>query len=824
MKPNFKKQLLIGASIIGGTLSTLAQTTSEILTSYSFEQNLNENTGNGITGLPFSTINYETGALGTGYAATFDGVSSGVNIGKLSGNGQLASANLSNFTIEFYFKSTLPDTYSATVYQTLFKSLYIGNNNGMALGMDLHRAYLGSMDLYLRDDLGATWQLIIDASSKFDGKWHKATFVVNKDNAGNKIVGYIDGVNKEGNFISVGTPSAFIDFNSDFILGVENIRDFAYRNRFVGALDEFKIYKNSQIPVNFCESHGVPSADVEPQNVTVCTGSQATLNAASGYTYLWNNSQTTQSISANTGTHQVILTNSFGCSATQNWTVNSQSATLSVIKSIPNCNKVTLAAQAGFSSYLWSTGETTQKIDAPVGTYTVSATNNIGCTYSNTITVNSADVYNNNLNSTLNSYCAKSTSNLNHMIYSTYYGVVKEYQFKFISPNGLEYNYNTTTQQCNLWMLKDVNQKALKYNTTYKIYARVWKDLNTNNIMEEGELSPYSSSSCDYTVNKPEISMAWQYCNGSTAQASTSNTNTRVYTSNTVFNAKKYFFKFSDINNISESGIYTCENVSGNQCNLYELKNNQGVFLKYNTTYNMCAKIWVDDNYDNVMQDNEVGPWGPACQYTVNKPQVEIGWQYCGKTYNNLNQIIYTSISVSGATRYDFVFTNTLSGVTHSYSNLNNNGLPLSLLFPTLEANQSYYVKVKPWVGDLEGEFSVNSCTISTGSLALRVGNISESETELSAENNNSFNSINAEVKELFIYPNPTISGEVNVILTGDIKESVLSIRDISGKLVYSSPVMGNNIKINLFDVEKGIYIVNVVSNKDNLTKRLIVK
>jgi ELWxxDGT repeat protein len=131
---------------------------------------------------------------------------------------------------------------------------------------------------------------------------------------------------------------------------------------------------------------------------TFCAGGSVTLTAPASSSYLWSNGATAQSIVVTTsGSYSVTVTNAAGCSASSAATavtVNANPAsTITASGPTTFCagGSVTLTASAG-SSYLWSTGATTQAISATTsGNYTVAITNAAGCTTTSapkTVTVN----------------------------------------------------------------------------------------------------------------------------------------------------------------------------------------------------------------------------------------------------------------------------------------------------------------------------------------------------------------------------------------------------------------------------------------------------
>ncbi len=125
-------------------------------------------------------------------------------------------------------------------------------------------------------------------------------------------------------------------------------------------------------------------ASITPSGATtLCLGSNVTLTASGGGTYLWNTGANTNAILVSTaGTYTVTVTNN-GCTATalQAVTVNTTTATITPLSATTFCQggSVILTASGG-GTYLWSTGETTAAILATLaGTYSVTVTNN-GCT------------------------------------------------------------------------------------------------------------------------------------------------------------------------------------------------------------------------------------------------------------------------------------------------------------------------------------------------------------------------------------------------------------------------------------------------------------
>jgi hypothetical protein len=120
----------------------------------------------------------------------------------------------------------------------------------------------------------------------------------------------------------------------------------------------------------------------------ICLGNQNVLDAGAGFSsYQWSTGETTQTISISTaGPYSVTVTNSNGCRNSASVTatfVTLSAPTITGNLSFCPGSSTTLDAGAGYSSYLWSTGATSQTISVSAsGTYSVTVTNDGGCTAS----------------------------------------------------------------------------------------------------------------------------------------------------------------------------------------------------------------------------------------------------------------------------------------------------------------------------------------------------------------------------------------------------------------------------------------------------------
>ncbi len=174
------------------------------------------------------------------------------------------------------------------------------------------------------------------------------------------------------------------------------------------AIDDLVISQNPEISLNFTASIS--------GSLVACDGETITLSGGVGYTsYLWNTAQTTASINVTTsGTYVLTAEAPFGCGFLDVVNVTVNFNPLPVINTAPTASfctasAVLLNAGAGFSTYNWSNGTTTQtNTITSGGVYTVTVSNANGCTASANVVVSENPLPVINIASTA-SFCASSS-------------------------------------------------------------------------------------------------------------------------------------------------------------------------------------------------------------------------------------------------------------------------------------------------------------------------------------------------------------------------------------------------------------------------------
>ena len=137
----------------------------------------------------------------------------------------------------------------------------------------------------------------------------------------------------------------------------------------------------------------LPVAVVSPPQ-SICFGDTATLTASGGVSYSWSPVGLTGSVinvnPNSSSVYTVLVTDNNGCTANAqvNVTVNSNPVVNIPTTFVCTGTFTTLNAGNAGSSYLWSTGDTTQTIDVTApGNYAVTVINSFGCSSTDTVLV-----------------------------------------------------------------------------------------------------------------------------------------------------------------------------------------------------------------------------------------------------------------------------------------------------------------------------------------------------------------------------------------------------------------------------------------------------
>jgi hypothetical protein len=245
-------------------------------------------------------------------------------------------------------------------------------------------------------------------------------------------------------------------------------------------------------------------------------------------------------------------------------------------------------------------------------------------------------------------------------------------------------------------------------------------------------------------------------------------------------------------------GVNTLSFVKGSANVGFKMANYTGV--KYQTTYQVRVRAYVYGAWQD---------WSSYCNITTPKSKVKDN--FCGQTVANLNTFL-SVYPVANATNYEY---EAFDGVNTLTFQKGNGDLTFRMsLFPNVQYNKSYEVRVRPYVNNAWGNWS-DYCTINTPTLR-----------EGSAENNQIIAYLEAQNFEIQIYPNPnngtfTISSE---------SEGTFQITNELGQLVKTIELTKNinqdGVSFQNFEMrlKPGVYFVSGFVNGENVTKKIIVQ
>lgn len=130
-----------------------------------------------------------------------------------------------------------------------------------------------------------------------------------------------------------------------------------------------------------------PTANITG-NLSYCAGSNTTLTASGGASYLWSNSSTSPFITVTAGTYTVTATIGSGCSATASVNViENPNPTASISGSLTYCTGNTTITANGGTDYVWSNGINVATNTVTAGTYTVTVSDANLCSATASATV-----------------------------------------------------------------------------------------------------------------------------------------------------------------------------------------------------------------------------------------------------------------------------------------------------------------------------------------------------------------------------------------------------------------------------------------------------
>lgn len=86
----------------------------------------------------------------------------------------------------------------------------------------------------------------------------------------------------------------------------------------------------------------------------------------------------------------------------------------------------------------------------------------------------------------------------------------------------------------------------------------------------------------------------------------------------------------------------------------------------------------------------------------------------------------------------------------------------------------------------------------------------------------NSF-SVEQNIADLSIYPNPVSNGKTHVFITSKLNASkLIEFYNVLGKRIFSTRLKGK--ELNISNLNKGVYLLKITENNISETRKLIIK
>ena len=297
---------------------------------------------------------------------------------------------------------------------------------------------------------------------------------------------------------------------------------------------------------------------------TACGTDNGSINLSvesgvSPYTYEWSNGETTEDISdLAAGTYTVEITDANSCQTSETFAVNnSSSMSLTFSTTATNCfggsdGAIDITAAGGTApyTYSWSNGETTEDLTGiTAGEYTVSVTDDLGCVFSEVITVEDASELIVNIASFSNEVCNADNGSINISVI----GGSGSYSYSWDNGSTTENlsglssgTYTVTVTDANS-CTASASQSLINDNSDCSAFC--YLSVSAESVLNEecGD----ENGSIDITVLDGNEPLVYEWSNSETTEDLTG------LTSGT------YTVTVTDDNNCSVTDTYTIENSTG---------------------------------------------------------------------------------------------------------------------------------------------------------------------------------------------------------------------------------------------------------------------
>ncbi len=492
---------------------------------------------------------------------------------------------------------------------------------------------------------------------------------------------------------------------------------------------------------------------------------------------------------ANGGTYTVTAT-SAGCgsaNATTTYNVSDIQSTInSTLETCPGtCDGASIVNPGGGIgqyTFSWSPsgGTSASATGLCSGHYTVTITDGIGCTATNSTAISANDCSN---STQLNSvWCEATNCNLSQTIACVAVPGATNYEYRFTN-NALGYSYsrvkgNGMNSIPLSWIL------GLQYGYTYQVQVRPY----VNNMWQN--YGPVCNLSMAATVPNTQL-------NGTSCGATNHTLSSALYVV-PVGGAANYEYRIS---NGTQPYNYTRQR--GASTTSIPLSWFPG--LQYGQTYDVEVRALVGGDW---------GTFGPVCTFSMqaNPPSPTV--TTCGGPFA-LTQPLYCT-AVVGAQDYEWKF---VGAQTYTRTRGNNStSFYVSSIAGFVPG--TYMVSVRAKVGGVWSNVYGSECSVTFSSPA-RMQNPEATNPDATT--------IETVPMSLLIYPNPVGQGITPTInLQGaDGQVATITVVDLSGRLVtsYQVTVAGNDFNtplVNCEGIPSGMYFMTVIIGEEALNSRFI--
>ena len=503
------------------------------------------------------------------------------------------------------------------------------------------------------------------------------------------------------------------------------------------------------------------------------------------YTYLWSNSSTSASISnVAPGNYSVTVTDANSCTATAT-TIIGSSGTFTISTSLTdatcyganNGSAMATVTGSGPYIYLWSNGETTATINnIPAGIYTITATDNAGCSGTQTAVVNQPAQIILTTNST-DAACGQSTGSAN----VTAAG----------GGNGYTYLWSNSTAAASI------------NNVAPGTYTVVVTDANTCTASASATINQTAALTVNATAAYP---LCAGDANGSMAVSISGGTTPYTYLWNTTATT-------AGLNNLA-AGTYTVTITDANNCTaLYTAT------LTEPNTLTATATVTDVHCYGDYTGEVNVTTTGGTPGYTYlwsnGEATTQISSVYAGNytvtitDAHNCKATKAVTVSEPSTGISISITTNTAgqgaSNGTANIDNLTGGTAPYTILWSNGQTTYSA-------TGLAAGTYTV-TVTDATGCIKSATVTVSEV-TDIA--------NIDTDL-QFVIYPNPA---NTEITFAYNLQQAgTITIHNILGQTMYTEKLIQNSssLKLNVNAFAGGVYYVELNSNGSTQVKQLII-